>query len=315
MKRFIPLFLLLICLTASGNVYPQACCTAGTPLLSSLQLPATEKGIWQFVFTYDQNELKDNYLGNSSFDIVNSRKRNTRSVMFEAGYGLTGKFSLSALGSYVIQERRTADLVRTRGPGDLIILLKYTIIPLSISGQRSFAVGAGPKIPLGKDRIEHQGIILNEDIQPGSGTWDTVLWGYFQQGFLPVTRLNSFFNLSYRIPTENWRGFKFGNELTLTAGTTYGTDIFFRPSMMIRYRYSSSFRVNNSTVPNTGGHWLNLILGLNIKLNESLSTSISGHLPIYRDLNGLQLTTSYKVTLSIFYNLKSSASQGLIDLK
>ncbi len=66
--KIIAFSLLLILLIAPANLWAQACCSAGTPLLSSLELPATPKGSWQFALTYEYNTLKNVLSGTEKLD-------------------------------------------------------------------------------------------------------------------------------------------------------------------------------------------------------------------------------------------------------
>lgn len=309
MKRifYISLFVLL---TYSSSLFAQACCTAGTPILSSLELPATQKGSWQFAITGDYNYINTNIQKTSTYSYPTRRTRYTAAGLLEVSYGISNKISVSALGSFVKNYREVTDIVSTRGIGDLVLLFKYNFIPLNISSQRSLALGLGPKIPLGKDRLQSNGVFLNEDIQPGSGTWDIVFWAYGYQGFLPTTRMNLIINSSYRIASENWRGFRFGNELSLTVGTSYRTDTPFDYSLQLRLRNTASFTSFGAEVSNTGGNWVSLVPGINYKFNEDIAFRASGLIPVYRNLNGIQLTTTYKINFTMFYTIKPKSLLG-----
>ena len=310
MKRIFYISLIVL-LTHSPSLFAQACCTAGTPLLSSLELPATQKGSWQFAVTADYNYINTNIENSTTYNYPTKRKRYTAAGLLEVSYGISNKFSVSALSSFVKNYREVTDAISTRGLGDLVLLLKYNFIPLNISSQRSLAFGIGPKIPLGKAKLKSNGVFLNEDIQPGSGTWDVVFWAYGYQGFLPTTRLNLLINTTYRIASENWRGFRFGNELSLTVGTSYRTDTPFDYSLQLRIRNTSSFTINGSAVSNTGGNWVSLVPGINFKFNEDIAFRASGLLPVYRNLNGVQLTTTYKINFTMFYTIQPKSLLGL----
>ena len=208
---------------------------------------------------------------------------------------------------------RTGEFLRTRGIGDAVLLVKYNIVPLNIVSQREIAIGAGPKIPLGKSRLSSEGILLPADMQPGTGAWDGILWAYAYQGFLPTIPINVFATASYRLTGTNDRfaaasqeGYKFGNEFIATLGTSYRTDWPFDLSFQIRYRSVAADRFSSSEVPNTGGKWIYFLPGLNVNLFDELSLRFSGQIPVHRKLEGTQLTTSYTLSLSLFYSIMSS---------
>jgi len=43
--------------------------------------------------------------------------------------------------------------------------------------------------------------------------------------------------------------------------------------------------------------------GLNLNIYENLGIRGEGELPLYRKLNGTQLTTSYTISFSLFYTI------------
>ena len=67
-------------------VFAQCSC-GGTPLLGSLDLPATAPGNWQFALTYDFNNIAEFYSGTDKRS--STLKRRTHSGLLEVSYGLT----------------------------------------------------------------------------------------------------------------------------------------------------------------------------------------------------------------------------------
>ena len=276
------------------------CSCGGTPLLGSLELPATLQGNWQFALTYDFNNIADFYSGTDELSSTLNRK--THAGLFEVSYGLTSRLSLSTLVSIVQQNRHSAISVRTRGLGDVAMLAKYSIIPLNTQTQRSLALGIGPKFPVGDSKVKNsEGILLPESLQPGTGSWDLLLWGYFYQGFQPVTAASFFTTTSYKISSKNWRDFRYGDELSITLGTSYGTSTPFDYSLLLQFRTIEEYELNGALQPNTGGLWLDVVPGIHFKLSNSLGLRASGAIPVYRDLKGSQLTTSYTASVTLFY--------------
>jgi hypothetical protein len=295
----------------------QACCSAGTPLLSSLELPSTAAGSLQFALTYEHNVLRDVMTGSESLD-DDSRRRTTQSVLFETSYGLSSSFSASALFTLVRQERwvrssfdRNESLLTTQGAGDAAILLKYSIVKADIIRQLDISIGAGAKMPLGPSALTFEGILLPADMQPGTGAWDGILWTYASQGFVPVMPLNVFATASYRFTGTNSRygeredGYAFGNEFVASVGAGYRTDMVVDFSFAVRFRHVKADRFSESPIPNTGGIWFLAVPGINVKLLHNLTIRASGQIPLYRRLSGTQLTTSHTASVSVFFSISS----------
>ncbi len=312
MNRF---SIVIIFLFLSTDIYSQACCSAGSPLLGSLDITSSAEGELQVGITYELNSLQDIYAGSERLD-DNFRERRVNSYIFEANYGLTRKVSFSALFTYITQSRNInsyGDLssnLLTSGLSDAVVLVKYNVIPLSLVDQFELSLGAGLKLPFGNSTLRSDGILIPADMQPGTGSWDGILWGYASKGFVPVIPLNVFVNVSFRLNGTNNRfgdsfkqGYTFGNELFINIGAGYRTDTFFDFTLMLRYRSTTPDQFDGGNLPNTGGTWFYLVPGVNGKISEKFVARLSGQIPLYRDLTGTQLTTTYTASLGLYYTI------------
>ncbi|MFA3782014.1 hypothetical protein ABRY23_02990 [Melioribacteraceae bacterium 4301-Me] len=296
------------------KLYSQACCSAGTPLLGSLEMSLNTENLLRIGLTYDYNLLQSVYNGTNRLN-DNTRERLTRSLLLEISYGFSKKISVSLLSSFINQNRtinfsqQSTQQISVNGIGDWLLLLKYNIKNSDIIDQSDIAIGFGLKLPTGKSNILDKGILLPADMQPGSGSFDYLIWGYYSKGFIPYLPLNVIANVSYKINTTHKRfansklGYKFGNETIITAGIGYRTDTFLDFSLFFRLRNTNNDVFDDEKIPNTGGTWFYLIPGLNFKISENLTSRVTSQLPIYRNLIGTQLTTTYTVTISLFHTI------------
>lgn len=317
MYKNLALIAIILCVGClrSTTLFAQACCSAGTPLLGSLELPATPQGTWQFALSYDYNLLKD-VISGSRLLSDNSRQRAVHSILWETSYGITPVFSVSLLATAVQQERvveaggPSGATLRTRGIGDAILLFKYALVPLTLPEQREVTIGGGTKIPLGASTLTSQGVLIPADMQPGTGAWDGILWAYASQGFLPEAPLTLFLSASRRFTGTNDRyrssaqGYKFGDETILTVGAGYRTEERIDYSVLIRLRHVRADRFGGFAIPNTGGMWLSVLPGINVRMFDVVTARFSLQVPLYRDLRGTQLTTTYGGTISMFYTIQ-----------
>lgn len=298
----------LISVLLPHSIGAQACCTAGTPIAGSLDLSVTNANTWQLTFSYEYNYLDD--VVAESEEIKGFRSRLSQSMLLDISYGYNDRFSFTALLSYLRQTRilnSSNSTTTTSGPGDASLFIKYNILKPDILSQRQWAVGTGLKFPTGQSDIKNGSVLLSADLQPGSGSWDGIFWTYFSQGFLPL-RFNYFLSSTYRLngandryqSTDSGPGYHFGNEFLFNLGANYSTVSLFNFSFQLRYRNSTVDRLGTLSVPNSGGKWLYIMPGLNINL-ESLTVRFSGQFPVYRKLNGIQLTTSYRAGVALSY--------------
>ena len=259
-------------------------------------------GNWQFALTYDFNNIAEFYSGTDKRS--STLKRRTHSGLLEVSYGLTSRISVSSLLSVVRQNRVAANTVRTQGLGDMAILAQYAVIPSNALTQRSLAIGIGPKIPVGDSKTKtSEGILLPESLQPGTGSWDLLAWGFFSQGLRPFTAASLFATTSYKISGENWRNFRYGDELSITVGSSYATVTPFDFSLLLQFRTIDEYELNGVIEPNTGGTWFDIVPGIYLKLSNTFGLRASGAIPLYRDVTGTQLTTTYTASVSLFYSI------------
>jgi len=172
-------------------------------------------------------------------------------------------------------------------------------------------VGAGPKFPTGRTTFANNlGLALPADMQPGSGSWDGLFWSFFQKRNFYHPNLSIMGVTTFRYSGENknynqTQIYRFGNEFQFNLGGNYSAylqwplDIF----AWFRYRNQAEDFIDGSAFPGSGGQWVYFTPGVNIHFLNNLSFRLSGDIPLYRQLNGTQLTTSYRITLSLSYNL------------
>ena len=293
----------------------QACCSGGVPISSNLGLAAKAGGTLQVQLTYDYNSLRDLLAGSARLDDRN-RIRNTHSSLLEASFDISNSFSVSMLSSFVRQERiiqtlsGEEDITTNQGLGDAIVLFRYTLFTRNTNAPFSLSLGLGPKIPFGRsDHRDKRGIILPADLQPGTGAWDGFGWAYmaYQPKRIPNLTLSS--NATYRLTTANPRyngqqSYRFGNEFQIQTGATYRLllrSLLIDPMFILQYRTVGADHINGLRLDNTGGHWVHARGGVNVNVSPQASFRLIGDLPVYRNLVGTQLSTTYRAAISFYY--------------
>ena len=317
--RLIPLLLPLILLMGfiqDGDA--QTCCSAGAPILSALEVNTTAAGQWQIGFQYDYNDIRDVY--SQSTKIEGLRRRVTQTGLLDVSFGLNTHWAFTALFSWVQHHRRlnrkningSIEGLSVRGSGDVLLMTKYTILPLDIINQRQLAVGLGVKIPLGKSDLRQNDILLSADMQPGTGSWDYAGWLFFSQGFRGAVPFVLFLNTSFRLNGTNNRfqvddarfnSYRFGNVLSVTAGAAYNASELVDISLRLQVRKTVRDEFAGSAIPNTGGTWVYASPGINFNI-KPFTWRASVRLPLYRQLNEIQLSTSYVVSTGLIYTIE-----------
>lgn len=291
----------------------QACCSGGVPLTGQMGTSPENENQLQILATYNYNYLQDLVQG-TRFLEENQRQRNIHSLLLEGNYGITPGLSVTSLLSYIYQSRfirRFGSINRTKisGAGDAVFLLKYKLFQADTLLPFTMSAGAGPKIPTGKSgKKNKRGFLLPPDLQPGTGSWDGIGWLHL---FFPRTGNSKFsFQSSaiyrYTGVNPNYQGsneYAFGNELQLIAGFNrmflIGNTIL-EPFTAGRYRVTQPDRINDFSLPNTGGKWIYWRSGITLHFDQSTYLQLSYDMPVYRNLTGTQLTTSNYATVKFF---------------
>lgn len=311
MKNYLTFFLPLIVLLGSLELKGQTCCSGGTPLTGNLGIRDIDSNTIYFQISYDYNFLNDLYNGTNKL-MDDSRERVTQTILLQTVYPFSDKFSVNALFTYVGQERTIfseigTNITRTNGLGDVVLLGQYTVLS---NLKRSLVIAAGPKLPVGRfDATDDEfNLVVSPDLQPGSGSLDGIIGLSFSEGHLfTVSGLSLFTTIGYRLttPARRFDGddkYRFGNESMLSVGLTKNfliNRMGIIPMVNLRYRNTASDRIGELDVAGTGGDWVYLVPGVNIELSNSLSFNASAELPIYRNLDGTQLTTSYRFNFGL----------------
>ncbi|MCG8306195.1 MAG: hypothetical protein MI975_02310 [Cytophagales bacterium] len=312
MSTFKALIIAICFLAISGSLYGQTCCSGGVPISGNLGMPYGSSGTWQFSLSYDINVLKTLKEGTEVLD-DDARERITQSVLFQTGYSISKRFSADLLLSYVKQERTirqfdNTDYVSTGGIGDAALLIKYTFSDPDRS-KVLVTAAAGPKIPTGKtDFTRRDGIPLNADLQPGSGSWDGLFWinGLYKFNFRPNFNIAS--TVIYSLKGKNNKyltdqTYQFGNELQVLVSLNDNFPVWksiLDATLFLRYRKALTDRFNDLNMPNTGGEWIFLAPSLGYNISQNLAFNAAFEVPLYANVTGTQLSPTYRLNVGVF---------------
>lgn len=306
------LFFCIICTALISDMYGQTCCTGGVPMLGGFVTPETSQNEWGIHLTYSYNYNND-LISNNEVIEDSFISRTVSTTLFQVDYALTNKWSISLVLPYIWQTESVRSALQTinypnRGMGDL-----------AIWGQRRWqkemiriSVAMGIKAPTGStnQRDSSTDVLLPFSMQNGSGSWD---FGFNLQSSWYLDKSRKFSleqRLSGKVNTkgktfEAHSNYRFGHQMQLLTGLSYHfllhtliTDLY--AGVVYQLRTKDAFNGNFAN-ENTGGHWVNVMLGSNIYISPKLHIGLSGMLPVYRKIHGLQLNTTWQFSTSLNY--------------
>ena len=294
-------------------VIAQTCCSGGVPLSGNIGFEGSNRGTLQMELGYDLNYIS---ILKEEAEVLEdeSRLRTTQSILWKTGYSITDWMAIDGLFTYVVQRRRTTfedqvNKVQTNGLGDAVVIVKFLLSRISNNGTE-LQLGAGPKIPIGKTELtDARGITLNADLQPGSGSWDLVTWGYFarQLDRRPSMAVSARLVAKFNGANYEYLGsqkYRFGNSYQFYSGlgdqVVVGQHLF-SISLSMRYRRAFADRINNMELDNTGGRWINVIPAIGWNIGPQTILNIIPEIPLFSMVDGVQLTPTFRIQAGIYH--------------
>lgn len=257
-----------------------------------------------------------------------------RTATLDMNYGLTERFGLQVTVPYkhVTSDAQIGGLTPVpysdKGIGDVRVALKYNVLPTLRS---MVVVGMGVDLPTGDYGQRVQGGSLAEStLQIGKGNFGFVPSIYQSYELIPH-RLNQFALASYRHTLKNSDGYKFGDELNLSAGFNIiplEQTPWLVLTQQVNYRWMQNDAMDAAlyqfnpggnpilldpvvkfrAVPTTGSTYLAYSPGIMLNLWNYASMYFIAQIPVVRDFNGnLEQQVSYVFGLTKSFQLLSGS--------
>jgi len=279
------------------------CSCATVPLLGTMETASPSDGSWLLATTYEYHDISDLVSGSSTVPDETGRDRSSQALVIEASRGISERFSVSLVGSFVGHSRRVGDTKDTSsGLGDAIAMIKYSPARIGLYSKNELTLGMGGRLPVGANEETDNGIVLAEDMQPGTGAWGGIVWLYAARALNESTSARLYSSVTYTNNGENDREYRFGHETTASIGASYQTQTPWGFNGELFYRHTKRDERIGVAIPNTGGEWLDFVASAQYHLNEKTALRLTAKLPVSRDLNdALQFTTRFATRLTFTY--------------
>ncbi|MEA2572273.1 MAG: hypothetical protein QOI24_4274 [Acidobacteriota bacterium] len=195
------------------------------------------------------------------------------------------------------------------GVGDLMLQGRYALMQRGAT-ESLWATG-GIKLPTGAhDRANDDGELAEPSIQPGTGSTDFVIGLSYEKGLLRTTAAQGsmgnvamiplFISATYRRNGRGTEDFRAGSEWQLSAGSAY--PIVSRLELLGQLnarRKSRDFTSElNGLDPFTGGTFVYASPGLRWSSSRGSLYALV-QIPLYRDVNGIQLTSNHNFVMGV----------------
>ena len=188
------------------------------------------------------------------------------------------------------------------GIGDIKFLARYRFLSQKQKDPFNLALGVGIKAPTGDtDTTDSTGATPGY-LQTGSGSWDPII----ELGAHKVIRshwLSTYF--MYQMSTEGELGdldYEKPDLFKYNLAYAYAVWDFFDLQMELNGEVKSKAEKAGVKQEDSGGHVVYLTPGVHFKFNNNLiHFDIGVAIPVYRDLNGTQVSEDYRVVSKLAF--------------
>lgn len=186
--------------------------------------------------------------------------------------------------------------------GDVRLIGRYQFAQPAFADAR-YGVKFGLKLPSGDHEIVNdEGDAAERTLQPGSGTTDAILGGYFQYA-ATGSKLRWFGQALWQQPLDERADFRPGYQLSLDAGVNYALTDRVTALLQANVQLKGRDSGDEAEREDSGARSLALSPGLGYALTRT--TQIYGfvQVPVYEYVNGVQLTAdiAYVAGLSMVF--------------
>jgi hypothetical protein len=290
----------------SSTIRAQGCCTGGVPLTGTYSISSLQSAQWNLGITYDNHAMQDIFIGSEKLSNPTVQRR-SQSILLQAGYGLNERINISLLLSHIWQLEETVNggtNFRSSGIGDAQLSAQYALVTNTAV---QWVGGAGIILPFADTQQSQDQFVLPPSLQPGVGALSGML--YTNVTYAPKFRSQLVFSNSvfFRFHGTSHRfanveSYRFGSIFQWFLGATdqfiTGTTVHY-PGISFQYKHQPYDEINGEKNDNTGGSWLLLMPSYRIAWTPAINNFFQAELPVYRNVNGFQITTSYRITIGL----------------
>jgi len=301
-----------------------ACATCGCSLSSDAAMGYSAGAGWRANLEYDyinQNQLRSGINTVSRVPDGNEFEHNTinRYLTLGLSYSPDANWNIALRVPYVDRDHSTYGTFDSAQPlpnlssshssslGDVKLIGSYQgFLPT-----HNLGLQLGVKLPTGRygtainfDSGPNAGTPLDASLQPGTGSTDLIIGGYYYQAI--SQNWDAFVNGKFQAAVMNKQDqpgndFRIGNEANVSFGLRYEADPRIVPQVQINLVRKSADQGALADSADTAGFVAYLSPGLTVRLAHTLHLYGFVQVPMYSRLDGYQLFPQWTGTLGVTY--------------
>jgi len=156
----------------------------------------------------------------------------------------------------------------------------------------AYGITAGVKLPTGKFTVANgDGERAERSLQPGTGTTDVLLGGYYRQA-LPALHSVWFAQVSAQQAVDSRADYKPGQSLATDLGIRFSPAERFSLMLQLNYMIKQRDRGDEAEPEDSGSRTLTLSPGVSVALTPTAQFYLFVQQRLYQDVNGVQLSAA-----------------------
>jgi hypothetical protein len=233
-----------------------------------------------------------------------------RNVLAEVDYTINRDWGVSATVPMVdrdhshIHNHRGAQLLEqwsfTR-VGDVRVLGRRQWLAEDTASRKLsfYGMNFGLKLPTGDKELRNDnGDRAERTLQPGTGTTDLLLGGYYSR-VLPTADASWFVQALLQTPLNSREDYRPGRRVTLDVGYRYEMTDAVGLMLQLNALYRAKDSGRQAEPDDTGGRFLFVSPGASIAVTKSTQLYGFVQFPLYQHVNGVQLTSDWSAVVGM----------------
>ena len=292
--------------TAAGQ-----CCSAGNPAGGDGSNDGLDEKALRVYFSYKYSLSEDYYHLGSKYEVPFVQKSDFNYGNISLTYGLLPRLTVHVEQGYFWSKAQELTInnqnekIKSKGFGDLGLNLRYiavkTVKPIS-----QLVFTAGFKAPVGAFNEEIDGVTVPISLQPSSGAFKyNASAFYFRKRSDRKIGWNTFalFELSQTI-NKGYLVYRYGNYFQYALAGTYAFNKKFSVIANAKFEWrGKDTREDDIKIESTGSRVVYFNPQLMYSFTKDWAIILMSDLPVYKYLNGYQLTNKFSVQVGLRKNI------------
>lgn len=162
----------------------------------------------------------------------------------------------------------------------------------------NYGLQFGLKLPTGEYNVANaNGDVAERSLQPGSGTTDGILGGFYSGAFGNGT--NWFADVNLIAPLAERSGYKPGDRVGADFGISHPLSSRLALLLQLNAHWKDRDAGSNAEPDDTGGTFVHLSPGVSVGIGDKTRLYGFVQLPLYQDVNGVQLVADWSIAAGL----------------